>query len=795
MADDSYRVELIITANGQGATATLGSVTQNLGRMDDAQKRAAQSGGALENSYRRLQQVMDIGIAGALLQRVTNTASEMYELGSANRVAIRTFEELTDGGEATARMLDLLRDRTGGIINDFQLMQGASKYLSMGLGETQDEIATLIDMAVKLGGAMGNEAGQSIEDFALMLANESVLRLDTFGISSERVQRRMEELQATGEALNRSDAFRMAVMEEGANSLDRLGDAVTAVQTPIARLQTQLENFWANVSDRFAQGVNGLIGGIQLLDQATQDIGARDLAAQQERFARQTVIAQGFAQYQTALDPDIIQMVIEEAVRALQQNPDLELLNPDSFTSFLPFGDMTDFTEEQWQQYAGLLGFIQEQNALMNEAVRIQTQQQQAIERRSSAESAYLEQLRQEQIEAERASDAAGRRLQIAGIIDPAVAASQQLFGLVNPIGRGSIGGATLFTADELAQAEQLARTYEQALDYATTMHEQGLISDEQLDYLERGADEVERMRDAAREGAEAFREMTLAQAFGEGARSPLISDLSGEFLDFMRGMDMPESDFAKLQDTILLASGQVTEASIVFRDQVLPLVQAIFESQGAGAAAEALANLEQFLQEAATAGYTPEQIATMLPTQTGYVQYGGSAPGMSFTVNPGDTPLGVAARYGLTLDQVYAGAGTTNPYGLLPGTYATGGGMGYVPADAFGNPAVYGFQPLIPGIGMTGGADAATATDPFKAMSDSTQKIAADLDLVAATLEDIGTKEYKVKMDIEPTAPAWLIRLLHMAGGAEFLEAIISDNGGSAPGYNPRGTARPYSG
>ena len=43
---------------------------------------------------------------------------------------------------------------------------------------------------------MGNGATESMENFALMLANQSILRLDSFGISSGKVTARIEELMS-----------------------------------------------------------------------------------------------------------------------------------------------------------------------------------------------------------------------------------------------------------------------------------------------------------------------------------------------------------------------------------------------------------------------------------------------------------------------------------------------------------------------------------------------------------------------------------------------------------------------
>lgn len=178
-----------------------------------------------------------ITIGGAI-----QLGSQLYNLGREASIAASTFTQLSGGASEAAANMDLLRVATGGIVDDMTLMQGSSKLLQMGLATTGGEVARLTELAVKLGGAMGSDATSSIENFALLLANQSVLRLDTFGISSARVRAEIERLMQTGEALNREDAFRMAVLSEGAVALDRLGAAADAAGTPLARLQARFEN-------------------------------------------------------------------------------------------------------------------------------------------------------------------------------------------------------------------------------------------------------------------------------------------------------------------------------------------------------------------------------------------------------------------------------------------------------------------------------------------------------------------------------------------------------------------------
>jgi hypothetical protein len=781
MADDTYSVQLLLTANNQ-ISVTANGVTRDLNTMDRQLKQTAQSGGVLENSFRRMQQAMELGIAGALLQRVGNLASEMFQLGEQARIVGSTFEQLSGGAEQADSMLNRLRRTTGGIIDDLTLMQGANKYLSMGLGETQDEVARLIELATRLGASMGNNATESIENFALLMSNESILRLDTYGISAERVRTRIEELMDTGEALNRSDAFRMAVLEVGGQALERLGNAADAAITPIARLQTSLENFWGGVAERFAIGANATIGLIQGIADASVRSNPAVQEADRQAAARGEVIAQQFIDgYQTALSPEVIETVTRNALSALRDNPDLDLLDPMRMMTFQS-GTLAGATDEQLQQYAFLLGYLQEQNALMDEAERVNERnlrlEQQRTEVALRARDAWIEEV----AFASRFADEQERAARVRTPFDQADMAAQQLLGVVNPFGRGTMGGITLLTDAELARAEQLARQYEQALSAAEELHDQDLIADEQLDYLRRGAEEVERMRDAAREGAQAFREMTLSQALGGGTGTPLTSDLNAQFLSYAQSAGLSPAALQRLEDSLLLASGEYTSATLVMRDDIMPLLLQIREEKGDVAAAAAIANLTTFLQSANITGWTPEQIAAGLSRATGYGFTGTS--GVSFTVNPGDTVSGIAAANGWTWEQVMAAAGITDPRRLQPGTYGMGGG-----SVAALNYSGYFSSPYATATAWENMPDAETvaaAIDPFKQVGDTLSKGREDAEAITAALNGLSAKEIVVKLDLQTNAPQWLMDLV---------EQGVRDNGGQVPGSTPRGRAQPYAG
>lgn len=154
-----------------------------------------------------------------------------------------TFDALTESiGESSDAMMIDLREATRGMVADTELMEAANKLMAMGLADTSDEAADLTEMATQLGLAMGTDATTAMEDFALMLANESIPRLDTFGISSSTVRARILELIESGEALDRSEAFKMAVLEEGAKTMEILGDQSDTTKGQVAEFETGIDN-------------------------------------------------------------------------------------------------------------------------------------------------------------------------------------------------------------------------------------------------------------------------------------------------------------------------------------------------------------------------------------------------------------------------------------------------------------------------------------------------------------------------------------------------------------------------
>ena len=72
-----------------------------------------------------------------------------------------------------------------------------------------------MERVVEIASRLGDQTmavSDRVSDFALMLANQSLPRLDNFGISSGKVRARIEELMSTVAGMTRETAFMQAVM-------------------------------------------------------------------------------------------------------------------------------------------------------------------------------------------------------------------------------------------------------------------------------------------------------------------------------------------------------------------------------------------------------------------------------------------------------------------------------------------------------------------------------------------------------------------------------------------------------
>lgn len=290
-------IDIILRGKNEASTA-IRQVKGDLTGLDDAATSATGGLSALGKA------IPVAAIATAAL-KVGEMVTELGNLGQQVQQQRAYFEVWSGSVGAATANLEAMRRAVGGALTESEMMAGANKLLSMGLADNANELENMSRMAVMLGGST-RSASESIEEFSLLLANQSILRLDTFGISGAKVRERIEELMEADKNLSREQAFLNAVMEEGTAkvaALEAAGvKATTAAQDlgtafrglreaigealaePVAETQSGMAAFFANLtatiqasSDEAATQLTGLNAQLRLAQAELATLEAQPL--------------------------------------------------------------------------------------------------------------------------------------------------------------------------------------------------------------------------------------------------------------------------------------------------------------------------------------------------------------------------------------------------------------------------------------------------------------------------------------------------------------------------------------
>lgn len=625
---------------------------------------------------------------------------DLNAIGAESLKAKTVFEQLTGGTEQAAFWLEAMRASTSGVVSDMQLMQAGSKFLQMGLADTSDEAARFTEIAVKLGATMGHDVHSSIENFTLMLANQSILRLDTYGISGSKVRDRMRELRSETEGMTKEQAFLQATLEQGGLALDRLGDSADAGATNLAKMQTTLENIKTTLGEIVAMGLESV-----LTNPLTAAPGFQAAAANAA--------------------------AMDDAISSLETQ----------------FSLMAEFSEQ---------------------AAEMELQSLTYTEARASAAA------------------------RIASI-------DKHRAFMVSEFERQSLDNAGKVMQILTANAEDMAsnRRVQEMMD--------GMAIDMQSTGMDIFRDQWKEVAASAVAMQNAVANAGLSELLGQGSGGA-FAELGNLVLGQMGGS--PEEQ-AAMQERIALASGEQTMLGQFVEGELAQTIAQMGEQFGSESVVAALERVETTLRDSKLAGLSDAQTIAALHQAVGF-RMGGE--GQQFTVGSGDNPTSVAARYGMTPEQVMQGAGAANAYSLMPGTYGMGGGLvpvggamhggffsgGSVAGAGFGGTMLPGMQGAeagtMPGVLQEGAnpvdimvnsmIDLNSKTEDFSsslaALPESVSPTIAALDDVSGQLNQLSSRRYTITMDVLAPTPEWLSKL--------GISLDPKKNGGVVPGTDARG-------
>lgn len=590
----------------------------------------------VNQGFTNLTSAMHATVLGISAMKIFELAADMNELGQRVTIAERTFTALAGGADEAGRMLQAMRESTGGVIDDLSLMAGASRLMQMGLADSVDEVAGLTEMATKLGMALGMDANKAIEDFSLLLSNVSYLRLDQFGIAAGAVRARVQELAAEFPNMSREARFAQAVLEEGQDALERLGDAADASSTSFNRWGTRLKNVMQDASQNVNAGVEGILGFLEALDTHTSDVYERTY----ENPTAEAINERLMGAHGLMMDPAAMPSAdnIRNVTRAIQEltsaGVDFNEMTAEQVRMHMQGENLLPILESPQQiqtvldLYAGAQEDIIRNQDELNTLLMRQAQSEQIATRYAQERAAAL-------AEANRAAIMGGTSQMMEGDFVQAMMgmgmsdANRAL--MRDQYNMGAFSNESQYLMENMtapdflnpANAEQVADAYQDAQLRLAQMRDLAaefpdLITDEQIQHQETAVDMMGTMADQAQRAADNYASMADSikdlTGQGSGGAAGEISDLVATQLQ-AQGIDT-----TKFEDQTALFTGEDTLINRALQGEGVDVLADVYNQYGQDAYEIALQNMIEGIQEARASGMSEEEIAAQLPNMTGFL-------------------------------------------------------------------------------------------------------------------------------------------------------------------------------
>lgn len=824
MPDRSITVRLRVSDD---FSVSLDRYSQKIRQADADTKRMSNSTSMTGDAFNK----MGLAIAGAItafgLRGVKRMAEDLYEVGVNAR---RTEVYLQSWGNQVGNVADLmtrLRSVSRGVVDDASLMQGASVMMSMGLAHNADDLERLTEIGVGFAQAMGKDVQSSMENLYLLLANQSYLRLDTLGISAGQVRELRKQYREAG--LSSSDAFVQAFMDVAERKLPQMMSVADAAATPVQRFQTHWDNAWQDLGEGFATAIDGILGIAEKsgpllqaylfgwatpqamntylnLDDASREIVRRQVEAQQP-FMGDTTLQRAWLDERERRVGSLVGYSINEGGADVTQLTTAEVaritgvayLTDTAANELKSIADNAmiglSFAAQQLQQANAANGpLTQVYSDAIAQMVRDSVRQVGTITpiTRDTAsfygidEAISMTQIRQDyanfftqMMQNRNDQFASGRdllyyQLQQAGLNsvgDLGLSTDDRLRMSARARGRLENEFDLYYGAIQSGESPELSSTNLEALSAVfERITDSEIFSEADITRFQGMLDIATGIAEQAEEAAKSY--ATLSDMFGQttGGR---LGEIDAAVLAGLEASGMSEEMLDALQTGMGLDSGQLTQMSEQFDNDVVPILEDIASQLGVNAYNTFRRAYDAAAEAAADAGRL-----TVGNSWMGTLAYmPGTGGGETYEVQPGDTLWGIGQQYGLTPEQLRQLNGLDGNI-IQPG------------------------QNLRLGLGSENGRLYDTAYDPLEGLmmenwrltgkgtgqaemeaADRVAQLAEGMQSVATDFEDslsaIFGKKYQLDMALVVSdAGIW-------GPLAQAIAAIVNANGGTTPGTN----------
>ena len=255
---------LEIKSKIQDAMSGLKKVKGEVSNLNKTSKDTSKSMSAMEKAGAQA--------AGMLIRDMVQGASaalgEVSELGGKIGTLRNAFNAMTEDVGATNLTLESLRAATNNAVSDVELLTAANQALALGL--PTDSMAELMGAAIKLGHAMGIDAGMAVDSVTKGIGRQSKMILDNLGVvfdAEEAIGWYADKLGVASNQLDENQrklAWQEYAMDQVITKSESLGDITS--ETTIS--QEQFAASMTNLKTRIGEALSPLAGMIPLLQSA-----------------------------------------------------------------------------------------------------------------------------------------------------------------------------------------------------------------------------------------------------------------------------------------------------------------------------------------------------------------------------------------------------------------------------------------------------------------------------------------------------------------------------------------------
>lgn len=254
------------------ATLSFGKAAQDTANQVNRVGRAAADVSKGQQGIAGLASELKSAAAAFGLMAVAREAFNASQLAADAIRAERALVAFSGSARDAARNLEAVQRATGYAISGMEASRQAAGLLGTGMVQSTADLERFVRVATTLGAAFaGLSAPEAIQELKLTFLNQSIERLDSFGISSGKVRDRIKELQAANKDLNREQAFFIASMEQAEVSMQKLGAAGFDASSGLAEAQAAAVDLRVELGRNLLPTVDLVAAGLARIFRGTAD--------------------------------------------------------------------------------------------------------------------------------------------------------------------------------------------------------------------------------------------------------------------------------------------------------------------------------------------------------------------------------------------------------------------------------------------------------------------------------------------------------------------------------------------